>query len=95
MRAENELQNFSTITIIAQYSHRMYIKNVIKPNFRAYSMRQNDVSFVKIDSRRMKLRQLTCFRCIEKIVFESINQSNQSIKSINQINQSNQFAIDV
>ena len=45
-------------------------------------MRQNDVSFAKIDSRRMTLRQLTCFRCIVKIVFElasqSVSQSNQS-----------------
>ena len=75
MRVENEFQKFSTITVVAQYSHNMYIKNVIESNFRTYFMRQNDVSFAKIDSLRMKIRQLTCFRCIVKIVFESTSQS--------------------
>ena len=84
MRIENEFQNFSTITIVAQYSNSIYVRNVNKSSFKTYCMRQNDVLFAKIRSCRMNLRQLTCFRCIVKIVFESASQS---------VNQSNQLAL--
>ena len=64
-----------SIAIFAQYFHIIYINKMICTSFEIERVFQNDVLFAKIHSCRMKLRQITCFRCIVKIVFESANQS--------------------
>ena len=95
--AGNELQKLSTITVVAQYSDSFYLKNLNRSNFRAHCMRQNDVSFAKIRSCRMKLRQLTCFRCTVKAASESASQSDQpalAVWGLDTISSTTQCATD-
>ena len=57
-------------------------------------MHQNDVSFAKIRSQRIKLWQLTCFRCTVNVAVEIVNQFAFDVWNHNTFSSITQCVID-